>query len=454
MRMSGIELQQATGGKWQSEAPALVHGICTDSRTFTPPAAFLALRGPNFDGHIFGERLDMQAEALIGDSKGAETWQHLHAPQLLVNDTLQALGDIAAAWRRKLEKTTVVAITGSYGKTTVRSMLQHLLESAGLSVAATRKNLNNLVGVPHTLLAVPESADIALIECGISERGEMQKLASIVQPDVAILTGFATAHGAGLGGADGIVREKAWLTATLTHGGWMAAGAGVTRKLAANSIAVPKQSLDMDRDDSQNAHWHLDGDILTLQLGEQTASLPMALPAKHFAANMALAVSVAARLLQKRRNISLTAMAMALQQWQPVAGRMQSLPGPNGSRIIDDAYNANPTSMQAALDTLAALPGRHFAVLGDMGELGNEAEMLHQGLRIPPLEGLLLVGPLMQKLCAIHTDALWARDADAAVKQMAGFDLMPGDTVLIKASRAMQLDRIVKSITQESAHAL
>ncbi|MDQ6967057.1 MAG: Mur ligase family protein, partial [Mariprofundaceae bacterium] len=213
MYLSGLDIQHATGGHWLNQMPAQIEPIQTskvqalkiqtDSRHFNQGDIFLALRGPNFDGHAFAHQVRNKACALIGDHQGVKCWSDLKMPQLEVADTLLALGDIAHAWRKKLSNTTIIAITGSYGKTTIRSMLAHTFKALGIKTAATHANLNNLIGVPKTLLDVPEDSEIALIECGISEVGEMQRLSEIVQPDIAILTGITNAHTEGLGGLHG-----------------------------------------------------------------------------------------------------------------------------------------------------------------------------------------------------------------------------------------------------------
>ncbi len=224
MRLSGIEIQQAVHGRWLGEVPDEINGLATDTRGFKSGQAFLALRGPNFDGHEFACSVADRAQALIGDAEGIRLWQNMETCKMEVSNTLQALGDIAHIWRMQLRQTIFIAISGSYGKTSLRSMLSHSFSSLGFNVAATRANLNNLVGVPQTLLGVTKDADIALIECGISEVGEMARLAAIVHPDIAILTGITNAHTEGLGGLSGVVHEKAILFEHLAEHGWCALG--------------------------------------------------------------------------------------------------------------------------------------------------------------------------------------------------------------------------------------
>ncbi len=456
MRLSGMDIQKATRGHWHGAVPAAVHGIATDSRAFTSGQAFLALRGPHFDGHRFAIDIADRASALIGDHEGIRLWQRLDVSQLEVDDTLQALGDIAHAWRNRLRNTSVVAISGSYGKTSLRSLLEHGLARLGMRIAATRANLNNLIGVPQTLLAVPEEAEVAIIECGISETGEMERLAQIVEPDIAVLTGLSDAHGEGLGGIDGVAREKAHLFGHLRPGGWCMLGEGVAGMLHDRHIPLPDPTFTMDEDDAVG--WQLDGNRLRLHHGRQSATMDLPLPARHWGANIALAATIMLRLTgQHRSHASFRDMVAALDGWRPEAGRMRMIAGRNGSRILDDSYNANPVSMQAAIDTLAALPGHRVAILGDMAELGESSATAHAALRLDDIDDIYLIGRQMCALAGRYPRSRCFPDTDAACAYFDSY-LPPRDaTILIKASRGMALERIVgllQTQTTEAGHAL
>lgn len=456
MRLSGDDLMRATGGDWRSEVPDAVSGISTDTRKFPEGHAFLALRGPHFDGHRFAAQVSSQASALIGDRQGAMLWDDLDTPQLRVEDTLVALGDIANAWRRRLVRTSVIAITGSYGKTTVRSMLAHLFSSLGIRTAATHANLNNLVGVPTTLLGIGEEAEVALIECGISEKGEMSRLSRIVQPDVVVITGISAAHSEGLGGINGVASEKALLASQLQPGGWCALGSGVAARLGNN---ISARRLDMDGSDDAVVQWQLDGSTLTLFTDSDKASLSLAMPAAHWAADMALAATVVYgyfRAQPDRSRPSLADIADALSQWRAVDGRMQMQRSLGGACVIDDSYNANPASMQAALDTLKRMDGRKIAIIGDMAEL-EDAPSAHTALDLNGIDMPVLVGRWMRELAQIKPDALWFGSTDEAVAWVRSNRSLFGETscVLVKASRSMQLDRVVRALTgREDQHAL
>jgi len=451
MRLTGLELAQATSGKWHGGMPDMLESIQTDSRNFKQDGAFLALRGPHFDGHAFASSLSDKAQALIGDKQGLKLWKSMDVPQLEVINTQQALGDIAHAWRKKLTRTTVIAITGSYGKTTIRSMLEHAFTSLGFKVAATHANLNNLIGVPTTLLGVAEHADIALIECGISEIGEMQRLAAIVTPDIAIITGITHAHAEGLGNIQGVAHEKAQLLKHLNPQGWYALGEGADDILkdALDGIfeESPKNRL------KPSVTWAITGCKLTLNQvdqSNQSCSFELALPAKHWAANMALVASIALAYAAEHQ-IPATLTDLQLHTWQAVSGRMQAHTGHNGCCILDDSYNANPVSMQAALNTLAAMSGHRIAILGDMAELGDDAEALHAQLGVAGVDMLILIGSHMQHLHDLYPASQWFKNANQFLSAFDGHSLTANDTVLIKASHSMGLDRIVQSLLYKNA---
>jgi UDP-N-acetylmuramoyl-tripeptide--D-alanyl-D-alanine ligase len=442
MRMSGMDLARVTAGNWSGTVPDIISSICTDSRQPEDSAAFLALRGPHHDGHAYAAQAAAVCTALIGDAAGVASWGAIDRPQLVVADTLMALGDIAAAWRQRLVHTTIIAISGSYGKTTVRSMIVHVLAALGFKVATNPANHNNLIGVPQTLLAVPEDAEFAVIECGVSEPGEMQRLAEIVRPDAAIMTGLTSAHGQGLGGMTGVIREKFELLAAVDADGWCVLGTGVQKHLTQKHLTPKAPCIIMDGDDENHVAWSLEGNRLRLTYGAQTAEMRMLLPARHWGEDMALAATVILKACTSRV-VTLAAIAEALAGWKPVSGRLHLLPGLGGSTILDDSYNANPSSMQAALDTLAQLDGRRTAILGDMTELGEDSAALHAAMDVSGVDRLILIGEQMHHLAERYPEARWLPDTDAACRDLAGMALGSGDYVLVKASHSMRLQRIV-----------
>ncbi len=455
MRLSGVDIQTATGGHWHGLVPEAVSMVSTDTRALKAGEVFLALRGPHFDGHAFAASVAGRAMALIGDKAGVRLWADLdlHNSVLEVDDTLQAFGNIAHAWRSRLVDTTVIAISGSYAKTSLRSMLETGFSVLNFKVAATHANLNNLIGVPQTLLAVPQETDIAIIECGISETGEMARLAAMVEPDIAVLTGMTAAHAEGLGGLSGVVREKALL---LEGAEWCALGAGVADLFEANGIALTSQSMSVDGDNDECVDWNLDGCELSLSYQGQQAAMILTLPAAHWAANLAFAAAIMLRHLNAGDDVvSLSGVLAALSGWQPQAGRLQVVAGKNTCLILDDCYNANPVSMQAAIDTLAAMDGKKIAVLGDMAELGESSDAAHAGLDLSQLDVIYLIGARMQVLAKQYSAAQWFATTEDASAALADVSFAAHDIVLIKASRCMGLEKIVALLRQpEVMHAV
>lgn len=446
MRMSSYQLQVSTRGKWYGMPPSEMPSLSTDTRSLKAGEAFLALRGVSFDGHRFASAaMQRGASMLIGDAAGNAQWKSVELPVLEVNDTLKALGDIAGAWRKELSA-TVIAIAGSYGKTTLRSMLAYALGRMGLNVAATKANDNNLIGVPQTLLSIDKDVDVALVECGISEVGEMQRLGKMVQPDMVIITGFSPAHAEGLGDLRGVVYEKGRLLHHLTRKGCAVSGSGVFNLMREYGILPDVSLMDMDDPtDKSVVHWQIQGRCCLLQLGGVTAAVDLNLPAQHQAAGMALAATVIHQLTQQ----GIVEIAAALAAWQAVPGRMQCLSGIHDSIIIHDAYNANPASMRAALDTVRGMSGRHFAVLGDMAELGKESSRLHAALDVSGLDGIVLVGQQMQALTDVCEEVQWVPTTDAALLAVGDWMLHANDVVLVKGSRCMALEKVVSLLTQQ-----
>ncbi|MDQ6950466.1 MAG: UDP-N-acetylmuramoyl-tripeptide--D-alanyl-D-alanine ligase [Mariprofundales bacterium] len=433
--MSGAMMAQATGGRWYGTPPSLVTGCSIDSRHATAEQAFVALRGPNHDGHAFAAKLDGRIAALIGERRSAGLWQGMMTPQLLVEDSYQALIDLAACWRQQLPvRCRVIAVVGSQGKTTLRRMIAHLLQHLGVQVAQTQGNLNNLIGTPLTLLKVPTASDVAVVECGISEPGEMARLAKMVRPDLVVIPALSLAHSAGLHDLATIVREKGVMAQAATEA--CVVGSGVAEMLARFEVMVPAPMVTAD----QQVAWQLTGSQLILTDDATSATLNLPWPAAHMAANMALAATVVRRIVP---DSALDVLAHGLQSWQPMAGRMGMVSGRGGCRILDDSYNANPASMEAALTTLRAMDGRTVAILGDMGELGAHARQAHESLGVAGVDCLLLVGSAMRYLADHQPQAQWFATTEALLSALDGLGLSTGDVVLVKGSHMMALEQVV-----------
>lgn len=416
-----------------------VNGISTDSRQIVPGQMFIALKGPRFDGHDFVQQvMEQGAVACLVEHRieGVNC--------IVVDDTRLALGKLAAAWRSSLA-IPVIGVTGSNGKTTVKEMLAGILSQQG-TVLATRGNLNNDIGMPLTLLEMDERYDYAVIEMGANHPGEIEYLTWIAHPDVALITNAGMAHLEGFGSLQGVARGKG----------------EIYQGLGTDGIAV------INNDDQFSGYWkqlNQDRNVITfgmtsnatvsatseVKVGVQqlTISSPagvievnLKLLGRHNVMNALAAVSAAIAI-----KIPPDAIRTGLEKLVPVKGRLQLKVGLNGSRIIDDTYNANPTSLDAALDVLAEFPGRHFLALGDMGELGEQSASLHRtaGLQAKDkgVDRLYTLGPLSRCAAEKFGDQTYCfSDQDKMIEKIKN-DLAQDVTLLVKGSRLMQMERVV-----------
>ncbi|MDQ6963197.1 MAG: UDP-N-acetylmuramoyl-tripeptide--D-alanyl-D-alanine ligase [Mariprofundaceae bacterium] len=434
MNFNAFTLQMACGGLWHGNITEPCQRISTDTRDLKKGDVFIALHGPHFDGHAYLEEAAKKgAIAAIVDREVSSD-----LPCLQVHDTLQAYADIAATWRQQFTG-QVIAITGSYGKTSLRGLLEHMLKNLGYQVAATHANENNLIGVPKSILRIRQE-DIAIIECGISEVTEMAQLSKITSPDIGVITGFSPAHASGLGDMKGIVREKSTLLET-SHKAIL--GEGVSHWMHRFSMHIPTHCLDMDHPDTVS--WQLKGYTLNLTHAEHQAQVDLSLPAAHWGQNIALAIEVISMFTQH----SFSDVIHSLRDWQPVKGRLESIRGINSCCVLNDSYNANPASMSAALNTLRALSGSSTAILGDMAELGQCSAEQHKKLDVSGIERLLLVGSQMASLAKETPHATWVENPKEALAIIATWQLSQHDNILIKASRSIGLEQLIPALTEK-----
>ena len=422
--------------------------VSTDSRQIAAGQLFVALSGPNFDGHDYlAEVAAKGAVAALVERPVADAG----LPQLLVRDTRLALGRLGAI-NRLAYRGPLAAITGSSGKTTVKEMLASILR-VGLAgdVLATRGNLNNELGVPLTLLELQARHVAAVIELGASHVGEIAYTVGLARPQVAILNNAGTAHVGEFGGPDKIVEAKGEIIEGLPADGvavlnrddkafdiWRRrAGSRRVLSFALHNPAADFHAGNLLRDARGCPAFTLHG-----LAGE--ARIQLNLLGEHNVAN-ALAATAAAYAL----GVPLVGIRRGLENLQPVKGRAVARLATNGVRVIDDTYNANPVSMCAAVDILAAFPGRTVLVLGDMGELGEWAEQGHRDVgayAAGKVSALFAVGPLMRHA----VDAFGAEGrhfADQASLLAALADEQgPSTTLLIKGSRSAAMDRVVAAL--------
>ncbi|MDX5332915.1 MAG: UDP-N-acetylmuramoyl-tripeptide--D-alanyl-D-alanine ligase [Gammaproteobacteria bacterium] len=422
-------------------ADTAVQGVSTDSRNLREGDLFIALRGPRFDAHDFVPDLEAAVAAMV---------EHLCdtvLPQVLVEDTRLALGRLARAWRARLSA-TVVGLTGSNGKTTVKEMIAAILQECG-SVHATRGNLNNDIGVPLTLLALRDTHDYAVIEMGANHAGEIAYLTAIAQPHVALITNAGPAHLEGFGSIEGVSRAKGEIFQGLPADGVAVINADDSYADYWRGLNTGRRILSFGAEQAADFTGSLAADgQLRMQTPEGELALDFALRGRHNLLNALCAAAAASA-----AGASLEAIRRGLAAMQPVSGRLQARVGRNGAALIDDSYNANPASMRAAIDVLAARPGRRVFVMGDMGELGGDATAMHAAIgeyaRAAGIDRLHALGPL-SAAAAEAFGASAEHHADWRALAQAVTDELSADvTVLVKGSRSMRMERVVAALEQQ-----
>jgi UDP-N-acetylmuramoyl-tripeptide--D-alanyl-D-alanine ligase len=429
---------------------AEVRGVSTDSRAMRPGDLFVALRGEKYDGGDFAAQAlrDGAAGVVLERAQAAGI-----ASAIRVDDSRRALGRIAAAWRQRFE-IPVAAVTGSNGKTTVKEMLASILRAetgSAEAVLATEGNLNNDIGVPLMLLRLRETHEYAVLEMGMNHAGEIDYLSRLARPQVAVVNNAMTAHVGLLGSVENIARAKGEIFNGLSDAGiavfnaddahaWLWRDANARRCIVDFGLAHPAKVRGQYRPGAQ-------GSALTLFLPNATLEISLRVPGEHNVMNALAAAATAFALDVSNRSI-----VAGLSGFAGVKGRLQSLPALHGSTFIDDTYNANPDSVKAALAVLAQRPGRKLLVLGDMGELGEAAVSMHaqigQVARAAGVDRLLALGELTKEtVAAFGPGAMHFERIEELLAEVEN-ELDASTTVLVKGSRFMQMERVVKSFAE------
>ncbi len=479
IRLSFAELITATGavalepGRGPVGHPPIA-GVTTDSRDVQPGQLFVALAGARHEGHRFAaDALERGAAALLLPQSAAEAARALseRAPVALVDDPQAALW-LLAAWHRARLGARVVGITGSCGKTSTKNLLAQLLGPVR-RVVASPASFNNHLGVPLTLLLAGDDTEVLVAEIGTSSPGEIARLSELARPDHGLLTNIGPAHLEGLGSIGGVALEKSALGAALPADGVLVHDAHcrfldvVTRPLRARSLRF---SVDGGGEfDAHDIHFNGGGTSFRLTIapewaGEGPRELEISSPllGTHSVQNLIAALAMC-RVLGVE-------LAEVLPQVRALEGGRQRMERHelNGLTVFDDSYNANPASAAAAVRVLEGLHGfrRRVLVLGDMLELGPEATELHsevgrQAAR-SGLDLLVTVGPLAaaagegaaREVAAqtARTEVRAVRDTEEALARVPDW-IEPGDVVLVKASRALKLERLVERLEQRHGRA-
>jgi UDP-N-acetylmuramoyl-tripeptide--D-alanyl-D-alanine ligase len=448
-------LEATKGVLMQGDAGTSFAGVSTDSRSIEAGELFFALRGEHFDGHRF------LAKAIQQGGKGAVVEQEVdppanHAVALIrVADTLQALGDLAHLWRER-HPIPLVAVVGSNGKTTTKEMAAAVLRKR-YKVMKNTGNLNNLIGLPLSLLQINSTDGVAILEMGMNRKGEILRLTQIAAPDLGILTNIAPAHLEGLGSIEGIMEAK----------GELSQGMGASGRLIFNADDPRVVELSRQFDGNKTSfgvEHHADWRATNIAIeGDGKVSFRMQGPAGE--------TPVSLRLLGRHQVYNALAAAAAasplgavtddikegLEGFAPPVMRMELLVLGTGIKIINDAYNANPRSMEAALFTLQEQTGgRKIAVLGDMWELGAYAEKAHHELgrtvHERGINRLFLLGRFASQVATgareagMDTHNISIGKDHHAVAQMLAQIVKTGDWVLVKGSRIMRMEEVIKEL--------
>jgi UDP-N-acetylmuramoyl-tripeptide--D-alanyl-D-alanine ligase len=457
-RLTIDRIAAAVGGRVSGAGPGTTFtGVSTDSRTIKPGELFVALTGEKFDGHVFCPAAREAGAAGAMVQTGASdlaAWPDGFV-RLEVADTLRALGDLARLARSEFTG-PVAAVTGSNGKTTTKEMLATIL-AVRQNVLRTEGNLNNLIGLPLTLLRLTDAHQAAVVEMGMDRPGEIARLTEIAGPTLGLITNVGPAHLGRLGSVEAVAAAKGELFAGLSP--------IATAVVNADDPLVTAQAERFGGDKvtfgfSAAADVRIEalttspaGSTFVLVHGPDSRTVRLALVGGHNAMN-ALAAAAAALVL----GASLDDIAAALADFSPVPGRQTFVRLAGGATLIDDTYNANPASMAAALRTLAAVrgEGRGLCALGDMLDLGPESVEAHR--RIGRLIGALDLGPLFLVGRFAEEVAAGAREAGLNHTGLRLFDghdrlaadlereIRPTDTVLVKGSRGSAMDRVVAAL--------
>lgn len=425
-------------------ADALVHGVSTDSRTLEAGQLFVALKGEHHDGHEHLAQAAARGAAGAMVSRGID----IGLPQVRVADTLIALGDLASAVRAQ-RKVHVAGLTGSNGKTTVRTLAVSILSRHGRTHGNVG-NFNNEIGLPLSLLSMPEDSQYAVIEMGAGKPGDIAYLAAIARPEVALVNNIAPAHLERMHSLEGIAETKGALYQALPADGiaiinvddafadffaGLAGSRHVLRFGFADSAEVRARAVELQPERSAF-------ELLTPQ-GSREVHLPLA--GRHNVANALAAATIALAF-----DVSLATIVAGLENSNPVGGRLLRQIARGGWTVIDDSYNANPGSAAAAIATLALHPPERWLVLGDMRELGANAPALHAAIgreaRLAGIGKLFAVGEL-----SAHAAAAFGQGAAHFASQPELIDalrarLHPGVTLLVKGSRSSRMERVTAAL--------
>lgn len=436
----------AIGGELAADGELAFDRVTTDSRDVRPGDLFFALKGERFDGNDFVEQVLAQgAVAAVTSVPGP-------GARIVVADTLQALGQLAAAWRGRFPTTLLVGVTGSNGKTTVKEMIAAILAQyvGAKHVHATAGNLNNHIGLPLTLLGMRAGCRFVVAEMGMNHFGEIAHLTRLARPDVAVITNAGNAHLEMLGSVEGVARAKGEIFEGLPPWGCAVINADDAHaELWARLAAGFRQQtfgLCAAEVTAHSVFGSAIGSSFMLKTPKSDVPVTLRVPGLHNVRNALAAAAVAFEL-----QVPVEVIVQGLEGYHGVKGRLEAKSASNGALLIDDTYNANPDSMRAAIDVLAERGGKTVLVLGDMGEVGSDAPQRHAEVgAYAKQKGIGTFYALGEQM--VHaTQAGGGRhfatldELVAALREV----VTPDAVVLVKGSRFMQMERVVKALQED-----
>ena len=419
-------------------------GVSTDTRTLKQGELFFALQGPNFDGAAFVEAAARREASGVVVSAPVDA----DIPVIVVADTLQALGLLAAEWRQQMTA-TVIGITGSNGKTTLKEMLASCLSLAAATLP-TQGNLNNEIGVPLMLARLGKEHRYAVIEIGANHAGEIARMTALVQPKIVAITNAAPAHLEGFGSLEGVAHAKGEILAgefplelvvLNADDEYFDYWCSLVPETQVVSFGLAPQANFRASDVYATEY----GSAFTLHMPDGELQIALPLFGAHNVLHACAAAAIASSLGIDEQQIK-----NGLETVEPVAGRLQPVKSISGDTLYDDSYNANPVSVVAAAKFLAAQPGDSWLVLGDMAELGDDAAELHASvgsdLKSVGIDYLAATGELCRHtVAAFGDDGQWfANQAELIGMLRASLD--GSSNVLVKGSRSMAMERVVAAL--------
>lgn len=450
MKLTLKEIAENIGGELRG-ADVQINSISRDSRDIGDNCLYVPLKGEKFDGHDFIEMACAEGAVAVVTERGNEVYP---VPSIVVKDTRLALGDIARYYRKKLKNLKVVAITGSVGKTTTKDIMASVL-SRKYKTVKTQGNYNNDIGVPLTIFRIEEDTEVAVIEMGMNHFGEIDYLSSIALPDIAVITNIGVSHIENLGSRDGILKAKCEVFNHMAEDSFKVLNGDddklvtIARNYKNLCYCSLNEFAEVHADDISEKG--LEGISCTIYLDDNNVKIPVNIPVpgKHMVRNAMFAAAVGYEL-----GLNVEEIKEGIECFHPTAMRMDIIKEGRYT-IINDAYNANPQSVKAAIDVLAACKGTTCCILGDMFELGERAPKYHAEVgRYAVSRGIdyvICIGELSENMYegAVATggsEVAYFRTKEEFLDDMKKILPQKECTVLVKASRGMHFEKITDKL--------